>query len=125
MYSYKIVNRFPQDIEAFTQGLKFEDGYIYLGTGKRGYSSLTQARLADGYIKKKVELENQYFGEGIEIVGNQIFQLTWQENKVFVFDKSTFEIITSFSEREIIFKDSRSSSLILIFMSVLKVTFLV
>jgi len=96
LYSYKIVNRFPQDIEAFTQGLKFEDGYIYLGTGKRGYSSLTQARLADGYIKKKVELENQYFGEGIEIVGNQIFQLTWQENKVFVFDKSTFEIITSF-----------------------------
>lgn len=97
LYSYKIVDRFPQNIEAFTQGLKFVDGYIYLGTGKRGFSGLTQVRLADGYIEKQVELEDQYFGEGIEIIGNQIFQLTWQANKVFVFDKSTFEMTASFS----------------------------
>lgn len=97
LYSYKIVNRFPQDIEAFTQGLKFVDGSIYLGAGKRGYSGLTQARLVDGYIEKQVELEDQYFGEGIEVVGNQIFQLTWQAHKVFVFDKSTFEITDSFT----------------------------
>lgn len=97
LYSYRIVDRFPQDIEAFTQGLKFVDGSIYLGTGKRGYSGLTKARLADGYIEKQVELEDQYFGEGIEIVGNQIFQLTWQAHKVFVFDKSTFEMRTSFT----------------------------
>ena len=97
LYSYKIVDRFPQNIEAFTQGLKYVDGYIYLGTGKRGFSGLTQVRLADGYIEKQVELEDQYFGEGIEIIGNQIVQLTWQANKVFVFDKSTFEMTASFS----------------------------
>ena len=97
LYSYRIVDRFPQDIKSFTQGLKFVDGSIYLGAGKRGYSGLTQARLADGYVEKQVKLDDQYFGEGIEIVGNQIFQLTWKANKVFVFDKSTFEMTDSFT----------------------------
>jgi len=88
---YRIVNTYPHDINAFTQGLFFHDGYLYEGTGKRGLSSLSKINLVDGEVLQSKSLPSRYFGEGIEIVNDRIFQLTWQSNMVFVYDKISFE----------------------------------
>lgn len=90
-YGYRVVNAYPHDINAFTQGLLFHDGHLYEGTGKRGMSRLSRLNLEDAGVLQSVVLSRRYFGEGIEIVGDRIYQLTWQSNMVFVYDKDSFE----------------------------------
>lgn len=94
-YGYKIVNTFPHNIESFTQGLIYHEGYLYEGTGKKGRSTLSKVNLEDADVLQSKPLSRRYFGEGIEVVGDKIFQLTWQGNIVFVYDKNTFEPLTS------------------------------
>lgn len=94
-YGYRIVNSFPHDITAFTQGLVYRDGYVYEGTGKNGLSTLSKRNLDDGEVLLSTRLSRRYFGEGIEIVDNKVFQLTWQSNMVFVYDKENFERLGS------------------------------
>lgn len=94
-YGYRIVNSYPADITAFTQGLAFRDGALYRGTGKRGASRLSKLVLESGEVEQEVELSRLYFGEGIEVVGDRVFQLTWQSNIIFEYDKNTFESVTS------------------------------
>ena len=89
-YGFKVVNTFPHDPQAFTQGLVYEDGFLYEGTGRNGQSRLSKLRLEDGAVEMSVRLSDRYFGEGIEIVGDRIFPLTWQSNMVFVYNKSDF-----------------------------------
>lgn len=95
IYSYKIVARYPHNIASFTQGLEFHDGYLYEGTGKNGRSTLSKINLEDGQVLQTKRLASRYFGEGITIVGERIFQLTWQSNIVFVHDLASFETLTS------------------------------
>lgn len=90
-FSYNIVNRYPSDISAFTQGLLFDEGVLYRGTGKRGASRLSRIELETGKVLNEVGLSSRYFGEGIEVVGDRLFQLTWQSNVVFEYDKNTLE----------------------------------
>lgn len=90
-FGYRIVSSYPADINAFTQGLSYFDGYLYVGTGKRGQSRLTKQSLETGEMLQSTELSSRYFGEGIEIVGDRIFQLTWQSNLVYEYDLATFE----------------------------------
>ena len=90
-YSYKIVASFPSDIAAFTQGLLIDDGVLFRGTGKRGASKLSRIELETGKVLEEVSLNSRYFGEGIEVVGDRLFQLTWQSNAVFEYDKNTLE----------------------------------
>ena len=90
-FGYRITNTYPSDINAFTQGLSFYEGHLYLGTGKRGQSRLTKQALETGEVLQSIALSNRYFGEGIEIVGDRIFQLTWQSNLVYEYDLATFE----------------------------------
>lgn len=90
-YGYRVVNTYPHNIEAFTQGLFFHDGFLYEGTGKRGLSSLSKQNLDDASVLQSHSLSSRYFGEGIEIVGDKIFQLTWQSHMVFEYDAETFE----------------------------------
>ena len=90
-FGYRITNTYPSDINAFTQGLSFYEGHLYLGTGKRGKSRLTKQALETGEVLQSIALSNRYFGEGIEIVGDRIFQLTWQSNLVYEYDLATFE----------------------------------
>lgn len=92
-YGYRIVNTYPHNIEAFTQGLFYHDGFLYEGTGKRGLSSLSKQSLEDAKVLQSQALGNRYFGEGIEVVGDRIFQLTWQSHMVFEYDKDSFEQI--------------------------------
>lgn len=94
-YGYNVVNTYPHNIEAFTQGLVFHEGYLYEGTGKNGRSSLSKINLEDGAVLMSKNLSQRYFGEGIEIVGDKIYQLTWQSHLVFVHDKTSFESISS------------------------------
>ena len=92
-YSYRVVNTYPHNIEAFTQGLFFHDGYLYEGTGKEGFSTLSKRSLEDVTAIMSTPLPNRYFGEGIELVDEQIFQLTWRSHLVFVYDLHSFEQI--------------------------------
>ena len=96
-YTYKIINTFPHDAQAFTQGLVFEDGNIYEGTGLYGRSSLRTVVLDTGEILRLHELPDRFFGEGIAILNDQIYQLTWKSNTGFIFSKETFEKTGEFS----------------------------
>ncbi len=92
-FGYKVLQTYPHNINSFTQGLVFRDGYLFEGTGKNGESSLSQLNLEDGSVLQSTALNRRYFGEGIEIVGDKIYQLTWRSNMVFVYDKNSFEPI--------------------------------
>ena len=95
-YSYQIVNSFPHDRRAYTQGLFFHEGFLYEGTGKHGESSLRKVRLENGEAISIKNLEQEYFGEGIAYSKNRIIQLTWHARKAFVVDPETFEQIDFF-----------------------------
>ncbi|WP_296638053.1 glutaminyl-peptide cyclotransferase [Polaribacter sp.] len=91
IYDYEIVNTFPHDINAYTQGLEFKNGFLYESTGRHGQSSLRKVDIKTGKVLQKVKLEDKYFGEGITIVNDKIIWLTWQSNKGFVYDLKTFK----------------------------------
>jgi glutamine cyclotransferase len=95
-YTYKIINTFPHDHNAFTQGLVFEDGFFYESTGRNYLSSVRKVDPVSGEIIKIHELEDHYFGEGLTIVGNQLIQLTWRKHRGFVYDKNTFALLKQF-----------------------------
>lgn len=96
-YTYKIINIYPHDPTAFTQGLVFDNSFIYEGTGLRGQSSLRKVDLETGTIIQAYELPPQFFGEGITLYKNTIIQLTWQSHTGFVYDKDTFELLKEFT----------------------------
>lgn len=97
VWSYEIVNTFAHDPNAFTQGLVFEDGVLYEGTGLNGRSELRKVELETGDVLQSRKLADQYFGEGITILGDRIFQLTYQSKTGFVYDKRTFELLQEFT----------------------------
>lgn len=95
---YTVVAEFPHDRAAFTQGLDFdEDGRLYEGTGLWGSSSLRQVTLESGDVTQLLPLDAQYFGEGITVLGDRIYQITWQSNTGFVYDQETFELLETWS----------------------------
>ena len=96
-YSYEVINNYPHDPEAFTQGLLYYEGGFYEGTGRWGESTLREVALESGTVLRSQPLEPQYFGEGIALVGDKIYQLTWQEQTGFVYDRATFEPLQTFS----------------------------
>lgn len=96
-YTYEIVNTFPHDRKAFTQGLVFENGVLYEGTGLPGRSSLRKVELETGNVLQMHKLSTKFFGEGITIYGDNIIQLTFRENIGFVYNKDTFELLREFN----------------------------
>ena len=95
--SYRIVNTYPHDPRAFTQGLVFADDALYEGTGRRGQSSLRKVDLESGNILLVRQLPARFFGEGITIYGNKIIQLTWRARVGFVYDRQTFQLLGRFN----------------------------
>lgn len=95
-YGYRIVNVYPHDKDAFTQGLVFENGILYESTGRFGYSSLRKVELETGAVLEIHDLPPEYFGEGITIFNNKIFQLTWQSYTGFIYDKENFLLLENF-----------------------------
>ncbi|MFK8060751.1 MAG: glutaminyl-peptide cyclotransferase, partial [Polaribacter sp.] len=90
-YSYKIVNTYPHDTKAYTQGLEFYNGFLYETTGRRGQSTLRKVDIKTGKVLQKVDLSKKYFGEGMTIVNGKIYWLTWQNRKGFIYDLETFK----------------------------------
>ena len=97
VYSYKVINAYPHDKRAFTQGLVFEDGFLYEGTGLVGRSTLRKVKLETGKVVQGRKLPEQYFGEGITIYGNKIIQLTLRAKVGLVYDKESFELLGQFN----------------------------
>ena len=91
IYTYKIINTYPHDKNAFTQGLEYYNGYLYEGTGRKGQSYIRKVELETGKVLQQKDLDAQYFGEGITIFNNKIHQLTWQGGIGIVYDLETFE----------------------------------
>ena len=91
VYSYQVINTWPHDTQAYTQGLAFHDGNLFESTGLRGSSSLRRVELETGKVKKKVDVRREYFAEGMTIFKDKIFQLTWQEQTGFVYDLKKLE----------------------------------
>ncbi|MGV6860678.1 MAG: glutaminyl-peptide cyclotransferase [Putridiphycobacter sp.] len=82
----KIQNSFPHNSSSYTQGLEFYQGKLYESTGQKGQSKIMEVDLNTGEIVRMKELESQYFGEGITILNDTIYQLTWQSNTCFMYD---------------------------------------
>lgn len=97
IYGYRVINEYPHDPAAFTQGLVYTDGVLYEGTGLRGQSSLREVALPTGVVIQQHNLEPQYFGEGVAILDDRIYQLTWQEHVGFIYDQETFDAQSEFA----------------------------
>jgi glutamine cyclotransferase len=97
IYTYKIVNTYAHDRNAFTEGLAFASGSLYEGTGRYGNSSLRKVDLATGDVLQMRRLPAEYFGEGITIYDDAIVQLTWQSHTGFIYNKDSFSLSREFS----------------------------
>jgi glutaminyl-peptide cyclotransferase len=94
---YRVVHVFPHDSEAFTQGLVYLDGFFYEGTGLNGRSTIRKVKIETGQVMQLHKLDSQYFGEGIAILNDTLFQLTWQSGIAFLYDRTTFTRTGTFS----------------------------
>lgn len=97
VFGYEVVNTYPHDINAFTQGLFIKNGTLYEGTGLNGRSSLRKVELKTGRVLEERTLPEAFFGEGITTDGKKIVQLTWRSRKGFVYDLETFAPLSEFS----------------------------
>jgi glutamine cyclotransferase len=97
VYGYRVVNSYPHDLRAFTQGLVYRDGFLYEGTGNYGESTLRRVDLETGEVQQQTSLPDEHFGEGIAILGQRIFQLTWQSGICLVYDPASFELLDQFT----------------------------
>ena len=93
---YKIVNTFPHDQKAFTEGLEFYNGRLFESTGQKGDSYFREIDYKTGKIIKQVDLPQEYFGEGITFFNGKIYQLSWQEKTGFIYDANTFKLEKTF-----------------------------
>ena len=91
-----VIKKYPHDNTAFTQGLEFHEGRIYESTGRHGFSELRKVDLVTGRVIQRRVLDPQYFGEGITILQNKVFQLTWKSGKGFVYDLNSFALDREF-----------------------------
>jgi glutamine cyclotransferase len=95
--SYEVVAEFPHDPNAFTQGLILVDGQLYEGTGLNGASELRLVDLETGDVLQSHDLDEEHFGEGITVLGDRIYQITWKTGTAFVYDRETFQQTGSYS----------------------------
>lgn len=97
LHVIRVVNVYPHDPEAYTQGLVYHGGFFYEGTGLQGHSTIRKVRLQTGKVQKSHNLAAKYFGEGITICQNKLIQLTWRSNTGFIYDLQTFRLLGTFS----------------------------
>ena len=96
IYTYEIVNEYPHDVKAYTQGLEFHNDTLYESTGKNGRSSLRRVDFKTGKVLQQIDLEKTYFGEGMTILNNKIYMLTWKAGVGFVYSLKDFKKIDTF-----------------------------
>ncbi|WP_207494093.1 glutaminyl-peptide cyclotransferase [Aridibaculum aurantiacum] len=93
---YNIVASYPHDTSSYTQGLIWLNNSLFEGTGIEGQSKLLKVDLQTGKAQQAVKLSDEDFGEGITILNDKIYQLTWMNNKVYVYDASSLKKIQEF-----------------------------
>ena len=91
VYTYRIINTFPHRTQAFTQGLVFADGFLYEGTGGKGTSHLSKIDLKTGKVLQQVSLPDHFWGEGITLFADRIYQLTWKGQLGYTFARGTLK----------------------------------
>jgi glutaminyl-peptide cyclotransferase len=96
-YGYQVIHAYPHDPNAFTQGLEFRAGFLYEGTGLKGHSSLRKVQLETGKVLQEIDIDPEYFGEGITVLNQQIIELTWQSEAGFVYEQSSFRRLRTFN----------------------------
>lgn len=89
--SYDIINEYPHDPSAFTEGLEYREGMLYESTGQYGTSDIRKTELKTGKVLASTKMEARYFGEGMTILNNKVYQLTYREGKGFVYDLATLK----------------------------------
>lgn len=97
LLNYKVVNTYPHDTKAFTEGLEFYDGVLYESTGQKGDSYFRSVDYKTGKVIKQVDLPKEYFGEGITFINGKVFQLSWQEKTGFIYDAKTLKLEKTFT----------------------------
>ncbi len=95
-YVAKVVQSWPHDPDAFTQGLVWDNGRLFEGTGQVGKSSIREVELTTGRVIRKRDVPEPYFGEGIVLLRDKLYELTWRSGVAFVYDVKTFEPIKQF-----------------------------
>ena len=96
IFGYRVVNSYPHDADAYTQGLIYRDGFLYESTGLNGRSTLRKVVLETGEVVQRRPLGREYFAEGLTDWGPQLVQLTWQSHVGFVYDLASFQLRLSF-----------------------------
>ena len=96
VYNFKLINSYPHDITSYTQGLEFYNGVLFESTGQRGESKLRKVDYKTGEVLNNLDRAKEYFGEGLTLMNDQIYQLTWTSGSGFVYDVETFEKTGSF-----------------------------
>lgn len=92
-YGFKVVHTYPHSRDAFTQGLVYDKGVLFEGTGQETGSSLREVELETGKVLRQHNLDASLFGEGIALYKDRIYQVTWENKVGFIYDKSTFNVI--------------------------------
>ena len=96
VYTYDVINEYPHDNKAFTQGFVYHNGYFYESTGQNGKSTLRKTEITTGKVLHKIDIDKQYFGEGITIKDGKIYHLTWRKKIGFVYDLASFKLEKTF-----------------------------
>jgi glutamine cyclotransferase len=94
---YQVVHVYPHDPQAFTQGLVFVDGVLYEGTGLNGRSTVRKVKLENGEVLQVTKVANEYFGEGIAVWRDRIFELTWRSGIGFIYDRASLAMVGTFA----------------------------
>jgi len=94
---YRVVNAYPHDSAAYTQGLIYADGFLFESTGLKGQSTIRKVDLETGRIIQKHSLDQTYFAEGLTKWEDKLVQLTWQSNVAFIYDRASFEMQTTYN----------------------------
>jgi glutamine cyclotransferase len=97
IFGYEVVNNYPHDPSAFTQGLVYDNGVLYEGTGLNGQSTLRRVDIASGGVLQQTNISREFFGEGIAIWKDRLIQLTWRSNQGFIYGKENLTRIGNFS----------------------------
>ena len=97
LYTYELLNTYPHDITSYTQGLEFYKGVLYESTGQYGESKLRALDYKNDAILNNVNLSRSYFGEGLTVLNDKIYQLTWKEGRGLIYNVNTFETLGSFN----------------------------
>ena len=97
VYTYEVLNTYPHSTDSYTQGLEFHNDTLYESTGQYGRSKLKKVDLETGEVLNEISISEEYFAEGITILDNNIYQLTWQEDEGFIYDLNSFEKTGTFA----------------------------